>query len=63
MEKRIINPEELDSLKRQLDQVRKASLLATREGNYMKMAKLTTQAARINKEIVQAEGLILMSEA
>lgn len=54
-----ITPETITSLKRELQQVRQASLQATRIGDFMKVARLTAVAARINKSIMDAEGELL----
>lgn len=54
-----ISPELITSLKRELDQVRRQSLLATRQGDFMKVARLTTAAAKLNKSIMDAEGELL----
>jgi hypothetical protein len=54
-----ITPELITSLKRELQQIRQASLQATRQGDFMKVARLTTVAAQINKSIMDAEGELL----
>jgi hypothetical protein len=54
-----VTPEIITSLKRELQQVRQQSLLATRQGDFMKVARLTAQAARLNKSIMDAEGELL----
>ena len=54
-----ITPETITGLKRELQQVRQASLQATRIGDFMKVARLTAVAARINKSIMDAEGELL----
>jgi hypothetical protein len=54
-----ITPELITSLKRELQQIRQASLQATRQGDFMKVARLTTVAAKINKSIMDAEGELL----
>ena len=54
-----VSPELITSLKRELHQVRQQSLLATRQGDFMKVARLTTMAAQINKSIMDAEGELL----
>jgi hypothetical protein len=54
-----ITPEKIENLRNELTQVRKASLNATRTGDFMKVARLTTQAARINKSIMDAESQLL----
>ena len=54
-----ITPQTIENLRNELNQVRKASLHATRMGDFMKVARLTTQAARINKSIMDAESQLL----
>jgi hypothetical protein len=54
-----ISPELITSLKRELNQVRQQSLQATRQGDFMKVARLTTMAAQLNKSIMDAEGELL----
>lgn len=54
-----ITPQTIENLRNELNQVRKASLHATRIGDFMKVARLTTQAARINKSIMDAESQML----
>jgi hypothetical protein len=54
-----VTPQRIESLRNELTQVRKASLQATRMGDFMKVARLTTQAARINKSIMDAESQML----
>jgi hypothetical protein len=49
----------IENLRNELTQVRKQSLHATRTGDFMKVARLTTQAARINKSIMDAESQLL----
>lgn len=51
-----ITPELIESLRGNLNQVRKASLHATRTGDFMRVARLTSQAAQINKAIMDAQG-------
>lgn len=46
----------LKSLKQELAQLREQSLQATRQGDFMKVARLTTQAARLNKSIMDCEN-------
>ncbi len=52
-------PADIELLRHELQQVRRASLLATRQGDFRKVAKLTTQAADLNKAIIEAQGLLL----
>ncbi|MGV3773586.1 MAG: hypothetical protein ACO1QB_11835 [Verrucomicrobiales bacterium] len=54
-----ISPELIQNLKRELQQVRQQSLHATRTGDFMKVARLTTVAAQLNKSIMDAEGQLL----
>lgn len=54
-----ITPQMIENLRNELTQVRKASLNATRNGDFMRVARLTTQAARINKSIMDAESQML----
>ena len=54
-----ITPELITTLKRELQTVRQQSLQATRQGDFMKVARLTAHAARINKSIMDAEGELL----
>lgn len=54
-----ISPEKIESLRNELQQVRKASLHATRNGDFMRVARLTPRAAQINKAIMDAEAQML----
>ena len=54
-----ITPQTIENLRNELTQVRRQSLYATRRGDFMKVARLTTQAARINKSIMDAESQLL----
>lgn len=54
-----ITPNLISSLKRELQTVRQQSLQATRQGDFMKVARLTAHAARLNKSIMDAEGELL----
>jgi hypothetical protein len=54
-----ITPELITTLRRELQQVRQQSLLATRQGDFMKVARLTAAAAKLNKSIMDAEGELL----
>ena len=54
-----ITPDLISTLKRELQTVRQQSLLATRQGDFMKVARLTAHAARLNKSIMDAEGELL----
>jgi hypothetical protein len=50
---------ELERLKRQLDQIRRASLMANQRGDFRTVGRLTCEAADLNRSIQQAEGMIL----
>ena len=54
-----ITPERIQSLRNELNQVRQASLHATRNGDFMRVARLTPKAAQINKTIMDAEAQML----
>ena len=47
----------LENLRSELQGVRRASLLAARRNDFMRLAKLTTQASSLSRAILQAEGL------
>ena len=50
---------DLDNLKHQLQQVRRASLAATQRGDFRTVGRLTCEAAQLNRSIQEAEGLML----
>lgn len=54
-----ITPEIITTLKRELQTIRQQSLQATRQGDFMKVARLTAHAAKLNKSIMDAEGELL----
>ena len=54
------DPESISQLRRELQQVRRESLLATRHGDFIKVARLTSRAATLNREISEAEGMLLV---
>ena len=54
-----ITPEKIQSLRTELTQIRQASLSATRNGDFMRVARLTPKAAQINKAIMDAEAQLL----
>ena len=54
-----ITPEKIQSLRNELNQVRQASLAATRNGDFMRVARLTPKAAQINKAIMDAEAQMI----
>ena len=51
-----ITPETIIGLRNELSQVRQASMNATRTNDFMKVARLTSRAAQINKSIMDAQG-------
>jgi hypothetical protein len=57
MNKKLIKNVEarLINLREELAAVRRASLAASRKGDYMQVAKFTARAQKINKEIMDAE--------
>ena len=57
--KQTVNERDLEKLKQQLNDVRRASLAANKRGDYRLVGKLTCEAAQINRSIQEAEGLIL----
>ena len=54
-----ITPEKVESLRNELQQIRQASLHATRNGDFMRVARLTPRAAQINKAIMDAEAQMI----
>jgi hypothetical protein len=50
--------ESADALKRSLQEIRRQSLEATRQGDFMRVARLTAKAAQVNKEIMDVEGRV-----
>ncbi len=49
--------EELVKLTQELQHVRQQSLFASRTGDFRTVARLTGEAARLNREILRAEGV------
>jgi hypothetical protein len=54
---------QVEKLKIQLREVRQHSLLATRQGDYRQVARLTAQAAALNKSIIEAEDMLILAVA
>lgn len=52
----MVREEQINALKRELQQVRSQSLEATRQGDFMRVARCTSQAARLNRAIMEAEN-------
>ena len=57
---KIRDPERIEKLREHLREIRRASLIATREGDYLRIGRLTAEAASLNKAIVEAEGLVMV---
>jgi hypothetical protein len=55
-----VAPKRIEKLREHLQEIRRASLIATRQGDYMRIGKLTAEAASLNKAIVEAEGLVMV---
>jgi hypothetical protein len=49
--------DQIESLKKELAGVRRASLVASRKNDFMRTARLTTMAQNLNRAILEAEGL------
>ena len=47
-----------ENLKRELGEVRRASLIATRRGDFMRVARLNSQAQGLSKALAETEGII-----
>jgi len=54
-----VTERDLQSLRQQLQHIRKASLAASQRGDYRAVGKLTCQAAQVNRAIQEAEGMLL----
>jgi hypothetical protein len=48
----------MENLKRELEEVRRASLAATRRGDFMRVARLNSQAQGLSRALAEAEGII-----
>ncbi|MGV3772888.1 MAG: hypothetical protein ACO1QB_08305 [Verrucomicrobiales bacterium] len=46
------------NIKRELGDVRRASLIATRRGDFMRVARLNAQAQDLSKSLAAAEGIL-----
>ena len=56
-----MNTAKIEDLKRELQRVRRASLEATRQNDFQKVASLTVKAAEINRTIAQMEDELVAS--
>jgi hypothetical protein len=54
-----ITERDVQRMKQQLQQVRRASLAASQRGDFRIVGKLTCEAAQLNRSIQEAEGLLL----
>jgi hypothetical protein len=54
-----VTERDLEVMRQQLAQVRKASLAAHQRGDFRAVGKLTCQAAQLNRSIQEAEGMLL----
>jgi hypothetical protein len=48
----------LENLRRELEEVRRASLSATRRGDFMRVARLNSQAQGLSRALAEADGII-----
>jgi hypothetical protein len=48
----------VENLKRELGEIRRASLTATRRGDFMRVARLSSQAQGLSRALAEAEGII-----
>jgi hypothetical protein len=51
-----VTPQTIENLRVDLNQVRQASLSASRNNDFMRVGRLTSKAAQINKSIMDAQG-------
>jgi hypothetical protein len=48
----------VENLKKELGEIRRASLTATRRGDFMRVARLNSQVQGVSKALAEAEGII-----
>ena len=48
----------LENLRRELEEVRRASLVATRRGDFMRVGRLNSQAQGLSRALAEADGII-----
>jgi hypothetical protein len=53
-------PGKIEKLTEHLQEIRRASLIAARQGDYLRIGRLTAEAASLNKAIIEAEGLVMV---
>lgn len=53
---------DIEQLRTELREVRQDSLIATRQGDYRTVARLTARAAALNKAIVEAEDWAVLQD-
>jgi hypothetical protein len=56
-----MNTPKIEQLRQELEKVRKASLHATRQNDFIRVASLTVRAAQINREIAQTQDQLIES--
>jgi hypothetical protein len=54
-----ITPQKIESMRNNLNEIRQASLRATRTGDFMRVARLVSETARLNKSILDGESELL----
>jgi len=54
-----VTENDLTKMKQRLQEVRRASLMASQRGDFRAVGKLTCEAAQLNRSIQEAEGLML----
>ena len=59
-DKKQVLTDQLLALKAELQQIRKLSLEATRKGDFMRVARLTATAAKLNRTIMDTESELLV---
>lgn len=63
MTKTTITERDLERMKEQLQQVRRACLVANQRNDFRSVGKLTNEAAHLNRCIQEAESMLLLQRA
>jgi hypothetical protein len=63
MTKMNISQRDLERMKQQLEQVRRACLAANQRNDFRSVGKLTSEAAQLNRLIQEAESTLLLQRA
>jgi hypothetical protein len=63
MTKTTITERELERMKQQLQQVRRACLVANQRNDFRSVGRLTSEAAQLNRLIQEAEGMLMLQRA